>query len=728
MLHIHGDKTKKSFSASVLTSVLVVFGVTAAFLAGLVLWSGHEIDASALDRQTYRVQHILADQLRQVPHDQESVVIWDDMLEAITRGDLEWLDSNIGGWMYSYFSHDEVYVILPDDTVAYASRSGIRVPATVFSDRAASLLPMVHELRTLARSGYVDKPPHLADFVLLDGSPAIASTIPVVSDSGNISVPAGREPILISVTRLDARYELQLVSRYLMEVGRFDTVGSTLGFATAPLTTRSGRIVGFFEWAPYRPGSELLNRTAPALVIAFLTIGAILALLLNRLWRSSTAMEINRLDAERAAAQDALTGLPNRLSFEQQLEQLLSEPRQRLHPISLLMLDLDRFKQVNDTLGHHAGDELIKAVGARLRQLLEPGEVLSRLGGDEYAILCRRADAEVATLSASVIETISSPFHLSAGEAFVGVSIGVVVAAFDEADRSELTRKADIALYEAKSAGRNRAVFYVETMNEVVQSRHSIEADLREALKHSDQLWVAFQPLFGREDGEIVGAEALVRWTHPKLGHVSPARFVAIAEGSGLIEPLGEFVLRQACDMGARWPGHTIAVNISPVQLRNPHFPDLLFRALAESGMRAEDLEIEITEGILLDDESTIEKSIKAFREAGIKIALDDFGTGYSSLNYLKRYPVDRIKIDRSFIKQLDVAGPSNAIVQAMVTLAHALGITVTAEGVETSEQHRTLHAMGCNTFQGYLLSPPLTATRLEQMITDQPRDIAAVA
>jgi diguanylate cyclase (GGDEF)-like protein len=728
MLHIHGEKTRKSFSASVLTSVLVVFGVTAAFLAGLVLWSGHEIDANALARQTFRVQHIMNGQLRQVPRDQESVVIWDDMLEAIARGDQDWLDANIGSWMYSYFGHDESYVLAPDDTVAYASRAGTRVQAATFSDRAASLLPMVHELRNLAKAGYVDKPPHIADYLLLDGSPVIVSTIPVVSDSGNISVPAGREPVMVSVTRLDESFELQMVSRHLMEVGRFATVGSTPGFATAPLTSRSGRIVGFFEWAPYRPGSELLNRTAPALVVAFLTIGAILALLLNRLWRSSTAMEINRLDAERAAAQDALTGLPNRLSFEQRLEQQLSEPRQRHRPISLLMLDLDRFKQVNDTLGHHAGDELIKAVGERLGQLLEPAEVLSRLGGDEYAILCQRPDEEVATLASTIIETVSSPFHLSAGDAFVGVSIGVVVAAFGEADRSELARKADIALYEAKSAGRNRAVFFVETMNDVVQSRHSIEADLREALKHGDQLWIAFQPLFGRRDGQIVGAEALVRWTHPRLGHVSPARFVAIAEGSGLIEPLGELVLRQACAMGARWPGHTIAVNISPVQLRNPHFPDLLFKTLAESGMRAEDLEVEITEGILLDDESTIEKSIKAFREAGIQIALDDFGTGYSSLNYLKRYPVDRIKIDRSFIKQLDVAGPSNAIVQAMVTLAHALGITVTAEGVETSEQHRTLHAMGCNTFQGYLMSPPLTAARLEQMISGQPLDVAAVA
>ena len=728
MFPIRGEKTQHSFSVSVLASVLAIFGLTAAFLAGLVIWSGHEIDGSALNRQTQRIQHILEAQLRQVPHDQESVAVWDAALNGVNSRDFEWMDANIGRWMHTYFGHDESYVVLRDDTVGYAARTGIRFPSTAFAERAATILPLVHEVRALARAGYADIPPHVTDFALIGGSPVIVSVIPVVSDTGDISESAGDEPILVSVIDLNARFELELVSKYLMEVGRFATVATAPGFASVPITNRAGRMVGFFEWAPYRPGSELLNRTAPALVVAFLVVSLILAVLFNRLWRSSTAMETNRLDAERLAAEDVLTGLPNRLSFEVKFEQLLSEPRQRHRPIALLMMDLDRFKQVNDTLGHHAGDELIKSVAQRLRKLLAPGEVLARLGGDEFAILCRRSESDVAALSAAIIETISNPFRLQSSEAFVGVSIGVVIAAPSDTDRSELARKADIALYEAKSAGRNRAVVYLETMNDVVQSRHSIEADLRDALKQTDQLWVAFQPLFGREDGHILGAEALVRWTHPHLGHISPARFVAIAEGSGLIEPLGEFVLRRACEVGAQWPGHTIAVNISPAQLRNPHFPDLVFKALVESGMRAEDLEIEITESILLDDESMIANSINAFREAGIQIALDDFGTGYSSLNYLKRYPVDRIKIDRSFTKQLDVAGPSNAIVQAMVTLAHALGIQVTAEGVETSEQHRILMAMGCNTFQGYLMSPPLTAVRLEQLIGGQPLDTAAVA
>jgi EAL domain-containing protein (putative c-di-GMP-specific phosphodiesterase class I) len=262
-------------------------------------------------------------------------------------------------------------------------------------------------------------------------------------------------------------------------------------------------------------------------------------------------------------------------------------------------------------------------------------------------------------------------------------------------------------------------------MNELVQTRHSMEAELREALKAGDQLWVAFQPLFGRREGEIVGAEALVRWTHPRRGAISPMDFVPIAEGSGLIEALGDVVLRRACQIGARWPGLTMAVNISPVQLRNPTFPERIFAILAETGMRPQDLEIEITESILLDDEMAASDAIRSFRRAGIKIALDDFGTGYSSLNYLKRYPVDRIKIDRSFITQLSTAAASVAIVQALVTLAHALGIEVTAEGVETDEQYRVLASMGCNTFQGYRFSRPLEPQALERLL-DVPAPLPA--
>jgi EAL domain-containing protein (putative c-di-GMP-specific phosphodiesterase class I) len=327
-------------------------------------------------------------------------------------------------------------------------------------------------------------------------------------------------------------------------------------------------------------------------------------------------------------------------------------------------------------------------------------------------------------LSQRIIDAVGKPFDLFGSEAFVGVSIGIATAEANEVDAHELTRKADIALYEAKSSGRNRAVVFEESMNEFLQNRKTIEVELRDALRRSDQLSVAFQPLFGR-DGQILGAEALARWTHPRLGQISPAHFVPVAEATGLIDQLGAFVLRTACTMGAKWPGLTFAVNISPVQLRDPAFPRSVFELLKQTGMRPEDLELEITEGILLEEASDAAEALHLFRSAGIKIALDDFGTGYSSLNYLKRYPVDRIKIDRSFVSQLAPGSVSVAIVQAMVTLAHALHIDVTAEGVETHEQAKVLNDLGCNIYQGFLFSAAVTPSALEALMS-QPRSQVA--
>ena len=387
--------------------------------------------------------------------------------------------------------------------------------------------------------------------------------------------------------------------------------------------------------------------------------------------------------------------------------------------MAVLLLDLDRFKLVNDTLGHEAGDELIRAVGQRLKQILTPGDTLARLGGDEFAVVHRHrfGTTEPMTLSHRIIEALGKPFDIQGSEAFVGVSVGVAIAGLGDEDARELSRRADIALFEAKATGRNRAVLFEESMSQLLHNRQSIEAELREALKRDDQLSVSFQPLYGADGLKIIGAEALARWHHPKLGQVSPAHFIPVAESSGLILKLGEMVLERACELGTRWPGLLVAVNISPVQLRNPKFCDDLFAQLRRTGMRAEDLELEITEGILLEDARMTADTLHALRSAGIHIALDDFGTGYSSLNYLKRYPVDRIKIDRSFVSQLSSGGASVAIVQAMVTLAHALGIEVTAEGVETDEQLTILRGMGCNVIQGFLLSPPVSAPGLDPML-----------
>jgi diguanylate cyclase (GGDEF)-like protein len=714
-----------SFSVAVLASVLLVFLASIGLAMGLFLLSANDIDRSGLDTQTQRVAHALAIQLQQLPREQSSVTIWDDAVRAIADGDNGWLDSNIGSWMYEYFQHD-ISLIYTKGAIAPALAwdEGSQVELSALADDYPPLRPLVEELRMLASRGYADTPPQISDFVDLPTGPALVSLTPVVTDSGRLAVRAGDEPVLVSIVNLDLDYELRLIDKYLVDAGRFTTEPPTNHEANLPVTNRAGRIVTFFQWEAYRPGELMLRSTAPALVGVILLVSGMLTVLLIGLWRSSRALEGRRNEAERLANQDALTGLPNRLSFEAQFQRALDAPRRS--SLGLLMLDLDRFKQVNDTLGHQAGDTLIRSMAFRLSALLRPGEVIGRLGGDEFALMARRRRTELQALATEIIESVRLPFRLEGTDAFVGVSIGVVVLEADETDQLDIMRRADIALYEAKASGRNRAVFYDGAMDERVQGRHRIEAELREALASTDQLWVAYQPLFRADSSRPVGAEALVRWKHPRLGQVPPAEFIGVAETSGLIEALGEYVLRETCRMGARWPGRSFAVNVSAAQFRHPGFGAHVLDVLHDAGMQAQDLELEITESILLDEQAAVVENLRTLQLANVRLAIDDFGTGYSSLNYLRRYPVDRIKIDRSFVAQVADIGSSRPIVEAMVRLTDALGIEVTAEGVETREQFERLREMGCTTFQGYLFGAPLRAEELERLWA--PSGVAQVA
>jgi diguanylate cyclase (GGDEF)-like protein len=719
------------FQASVLAPVVLSLLVTAATVLAFILWSTSDLDEQSRQRELKLAQHILDEQLRVIPHDQQGVTIWDDAIERTKLNfDPAWIDNNLGSWMYEFFGHDRTFVINDQDQPIFGQSQGYPVNLGIFDADERVYRPLIEELRKQIAEGAVDaymetekaEYPQVVDITTVADAPAIVAVAPIVSDTGAILQPRGSEYLLVSVVYLNVAFAKRLADEYLLAGASFTRQPNRKAANTVlPVMSSSGRIVGFFEWKPENPGQRLLARTGPVLAGGFVFAVILVSVLLYRLWRSSSALEAGRLEAQHQANHDALTGLANRVRFDDILGRTLMAPPPAGKGVALLMLDLDRFKQVNDTLGHQSGDDLIRAVGQRLKALVGPGDALARLGGDEFGVIhfAKRGLADHLALSQEIIDAVSKPFEIFGSEAFVGVSIGIVIIGEGDTDRREITRKADIALYEAKSSGRNRAVVYEEAMDELLQNRHAIEAELREALRRDDQLSVAFQPLYDGETGAITGAEALVRWTHPRLGKVSPAHFVPVAESTGLIEAMGEFVLRRACELGARHAGRTIAVNISPVQLRNPKFAERLFDLLIDTGMSPSDLELEITESILLDDEQVAAASLRTFRGAGMRIALDDFGTGYSSLNYLKRYPVDCIKIDRSFVSQLEKGSVSVAIVQAMVTLAHALDIEVTAEGVETEEQKRILTQMGCNTFQGFLLSAPVSAAEIERFFNN---------
>ena len=418
------------------------------------------------------------------------------------------------------------------------------------------------------------------------------------------------------------------------------------------------------------------------------------------------------------AHHDVLTGLPNRMLLNERLEQAL-QLANRGQGFAVLYLDLDRFKIINDTLGHTIGDELLKAVAERLRGCIRETDTVARMGGDEFAIVqaMSKQPQDATALAQRIHEAIKAPFDLKDHQVVIDTSTGITVAPDDGTDADQLLKNADLALYRAKKDGRGVYRFFEPEMDARMQSRRNLELELRKALE-CEEFELYYQPLVNLESGKITGFEALLRWNQPDRGIVLPDEFIWLTEEIGLIIPLGEWVIRTACAQAADWPAGTkIAVNLSPVQFRSDNLVHTVFSALANSGIAAGRLELEITENVLLlDDQSTIDK-LYNLRDLGVRIALDDFGTGYSSLSYLRSFPFDKIKLDRSFVSDLSEQKGKCAIVDAVANMSHSLGMTTTAEGVETEEQLRMVKQAGYTEMQGYLFSPPKTAAEISEML-----------
>lgn len=449
-----------------------------------------------------------------------------------------------------------------------------------------------------------------------------------------------------------------------------------------------------------------------------LTSAVAVILVMSFLYRSLVEM-VSELEAREAAAQhqalhDQLTGLANRALLEDRLGQALNRFRRKGEKVALLMLDLDRFKQVNDTLGHNAGDLLVQQVGERLQALLRDTDTVARIGGDEFAIVLAnpRSEADVRSLCERIIEMIREPFQLGAREASVGVSIGAVFATANITDASDLLRKADITMYKAKTAGRACYRLFSDEMDADVQRRDQVESSLRQALRSEGGIDLHFQPQIG-SNGLVCGVEGLLRWVHPMFGELTPGQIIPVAEECGLIDQLGELSFHQACAAARRWPHLSVAVNLSALQFRKGDLPERLRRIAAEQGIECRQIELEVTEGVLLDHSEMCEQAIRQLRADGFRIALDDFGTGYSSLSYLRRFPVDKIKLDRSFIDAAE-RDQSIALIRAAVGLGRALDLEVVAEGIATREQERVALEAGCDGLQGYLYAPAMPADELD--------------
>ena len=427
----------------------------------------------------------------------------------------------------------------------------------------------------------------------------------------------------------------------------------------------------------------------------------------------------SREEAHHLSLHDALTGLPNRALLAERLAHALVHAQRYGGMLAMLCLDLDRFKQVNDTLGHPVGDALLCAVADRLRSCLRRTDTVARLGGDEFAIIQTPVvKAEEASLLARrIVEALSEPYDLDGYQVNIGTSVGIALAPADAADAGSLFKMADMALYRAKADGRGTARFFEPEMDAKLQARRVLEVDLRKAVAKGE-FELNYQPLVDLASGRVDAFEALVRWRHPQRGQVSPDEFIPLAEETGLVVPLGAWVLYQACMEAAEWPADVrVAVNVSAAQFKGGGLVAVVDEALTASGLPPPRLEMEITETALLADADTTLAVLRELRAKGVRIAMDDFGTGYSSLSYLRSFPFDKIKIDRCFVQDIETSKDCEAIVRAVTGLGVSLGIAITAEGVETAAQLDRLRAEGCDQVQGYLFSRPVKAGEVAALL-----------
>ncbi len=432
---------------------------------------------------------------------------------------------------------------------------------------------------------------------------------------------------------------------------------------------------------------------------------------------------------------DPLTGLPNRALLNDRLQQAVAEADRHQRQVGVMLLDLDRFKDINDSLGHDAGDQLLKSVAERLAGAVRKGDTVARLGGDEFVVilpdLVHTDDA--ARVAHKVMEAFARPFHLAQRELYVGTSVGITIYPYDDRNVPNLMRNADIAMYRAKEAGRNAYQFYTAEMTARVEERLAIENDLQRALRESE-FFLVYQPIVDIRSERIVGAEALLRWRHPDRGTLLPERFIALAEETGLVVPIGEWVLHAVCRQGAEWqrrglPDLRLGINLAARHFRQPSLLHAVRQAQAQTGFEPRHLELEMTEGTLFGQDQPTALQLDTLSEMGVSLAIDDFGTGYSNLGYLQRFPIRTLKIDQSFIRGVPDDPDSTAIATTIITLAHSLGMRVVAEGVETADQLQFLRRHHCDAYQGFYLSDPLPPTELERLLIaarTHPRRVAA--
>ncbi|MEA2985283.1 MAG: hypothetical protein QOD94_1537 [Alphaproteobacteria bacterium] len=718
---------------SVVARVGIIVAVAIVCVVVAVMTSAYRADEVALEQERQLFTRAIADHGRRVLREVESVTATDRAVHNIR------VERNlrIGQWLKTYFNHEFVFVVDEQgrflDSLANLNRE---LMSPEQRDAVANdLKPLAAHIRgstveispgtmTILRTDRIADNGHgkrMAIVQRVGGKPAFVAATEIRLPGQD---PATLAPFVIAVKFLDADVLSEISGQ--LQLPDLRAIGSeTVGLPGPPfeLLDDYGQTLARFAWTPKQPGSRIMRSVIPFVMLAVAGFAVLALFLLRYMRRTAEAISAGEDRLRHLALHDPLCGLPNRTFFGERLEAVINDVRAGGPQAAVFYIDLDHFKDVNDTLGHPVGDELIRNVTLRLNRILRGTDLVARLGGDEFAIITSSGpDAYMLEgVAGRIISSISAPYSINGQNIVIGASIGIAVIDQRTKGAADIMRYADIALYRAKNEGRKRACIYDTAMDEDLTNRKLLEADLREAIENGG-LYLAYQPVVNNSGEKIVGVEALARWKHPERGDIPPAEFIPVAEDSGLITALGEWVLRRACLDGKSWPGTTVAVNVSPLQFRRTDFVEMVKRILTETQFEAARLELEITESTFLGNVATAEAAMQQLKNIGVQLALDDFGTGYSSLLYLRRFPFDKLKIDQSFTASIETAADAAAIVHAIVSLGRGLGMKVTAEGVETAEQALFLRAAGVHTMQGYRYGKPMSSAAISARLASPRR------
>jgi diguanylate cyclase (GGDEF)-like protein len=729
----HNAHRSEPVRRGVVVPIGIIVAVAIVCVVVAVLGSARRADDVALENERQLFTRALTNHGERVLREIDAVVSTESAYRKIRIDfDPEWVKTYIGMRLQTFFDHHFVFIADPADQFLYASLGNRSVNPNWFNSVRSDLEPILARLRgmpvggprdiapTGTESGSMTSARRVAQLQTFLGRPAIAAAIEIAVPAESRGSAGKRAPVVMSVKFIDkdllSEIEARLQLRNLQRVAGQNVPADQYVFT---LTDRQGQAIANFAWTPNRPGAAILHSVFPFIAIALAGFALLAALVLRQMRRTAATIAAGESRLRHLALHDPLSELPNRIYFSERLEAAIDSVRKGSPAAALLYIDLDHFKDVNDTLGHPIGDELIRAVTQRLKHALRSDDLVARIGGDEFAVITSAGPdhGTLQTIAGRLIATLCSPYTVGTQTIVIGASIGIAVIHEHIGSAADVMRHADMALYRAKNEGRNRACVYDNAMDSDLLKRKLLENDLRAAIT-KDELQVAYQPIVNNSGETIVGVEALCRWTQPTRGEIPPSEFIPIAENSDLIIALGEWMLRRACLDGKQWPNISVSVNVSPLQFRRLDFVDVLERILSETQFDPTRLELEVTESTLLGNFDTAELAMFRLKALGVKLALDDFGTGYSSLLYLRRFPFDKLKIDRSFVHSIERAADAAAIVHAVVSLGRGLGMKVTAEGVETAEQHLFLRAAGVHSMQGYRFGRPGPAANITQRLS----------